>query len=213
MLTAVEARVLGSLVEKQLTTPDQYPLSLNALVLACNQSTNREPVMHVEPFEVDAAIVTLKDAKLARVVHPTSGRGVTKYRQVADETLQWESDERAVLCLLLVRGPQTSGELRSRSERLHDFANVGEVEVALARLAARDPSMVVHLERRPGQKEARWATTMAEIVEPAGVDEVGAGGPGGSAGRGDRLAELETRVAALEHIVRRLSDAFGELVD
>ena len=212
MLNAVEARVLGSLVEKQLTTPDQYPLTLNALVLACNQSTNREPVMHVEPFEVDAAIVTLKDTKLARVVHPTSGRGVTKYRQVAEETLRWEPDERAVLCLLLLRGPQTSGELRTRSERLHDFASVSDVEVTLARLAAGEGASVVRLERQPGQKEPRWATTLAKIVEPAGGDGDG-GASGSSSGRADRLADLEARVADLEHMVRRLSDAFGELVD
>jgi len=198
-------------MEKQVTVPDQYPLSLNALVLSCNQSTNREPVMNVDAREVEQAIHALKDEKYARIVHPTHGRGVTKYRQVADETIGLEPDERAVLCLLLLRGPQTSGELRNRSERLHPFDAVAEVEDTLARLAQREEPLVVRLERQPGQKEARWATTMAEIVEtPASWGPTDtAVGPS----RADRLAELEQRVAALEAEVARLVVALGDLVE
>ncbi len=198
-------------MEKQVTVPDQYPLSLNALVLACNQATNREPVMHLDPHDVESAIFALKDEKLARIVHPSHGRGVTKYRQVTDEKLELEPDEQAVICLLLLRGPQTSGELRTRSDRLHPFESPAEVEETLARLAARPEPLVARLERHPGQKEARWATTMAEIVETP----VAWGAPEGASGpsRADRMADLEVRVAALESQVARLVTALGDLVD
>ena len=166
MISVTDGRVLGTLIEKEATTPDQYPLSGNALLLGCNQSTNRDPIMHLEAAEIDDAIVTLKEQRLARIVHPTHGRGVTKYRHVVGETLGLEADELAVLGVLLLRGPQTSGELRMRTERQHPFSSVGEVEDTLARLAARDEPLAIHLERQPGQKEARWQQLLAEEAAP-----------------------------------------------
>jgi uncharacterized protein YceH (UPF0502 family) len=207
VLSAIEARVLGCLIEKQVTTPDQYPLSMNALVLACNQTTNRDPVMTVTPMQVEDAIGALKNEKLARIVHPATGQRVTKYRQVGDETLELEPDERAVICLLLLRGPQTTGELRNRSDRLFGFESLAQVEAALARLAERPEPLVVLLERVAGHKEPRWATTMAEIVEPSAsrAGEYLAAGPS----RADRIAELEQRVATLEMTVARLVAELG----
>jgi uncharacterized protein len=204
VLTPIEGRVLGCLMEKEVTTPDQYPLSLNALVLACNQTTGRDPVMTLDSTEVDAALVSLRSAGWTRVVHPTHGRGVTKYRHVADEVLRLERSEAAVLCLLVLRGPQTPGELRTRSERLHPFAAPAEVEETLQRLHGRDEPLVLRLERRPGQKEARWAQLLAET--PDEVLDVAPAAPAHvSPPPLDRLAALEARVATLEARLDALS--------
>ncbi|MFZ4720451.1 MAG: YceH family protein [Ilumatobacteraceae bacterium] len=195
MLTGIEGRVLGCLLEKERTTPDLYPLTLNALVAACNQSTSREPVMHLEDHDVDAALVSLKAQGLLRFVHPTSGRGVTKYRQVATESWALEPDAAAVVAVLLLRGPQTSGELRTRSERLHEFSSAEEVEAVLHALAVDE--RVVLLERLPGQKEARWQQRFAEESEVtfvAGAAEAG----DVRGGVADRVRDLEARVARLE---------------
>src|SRR6476646_4522708 len=115
MLSIVEGRVLGCLLEKERTTPDQYPLTMNELVLACNQATNREPVMHVEPHEVDAAIASLKAAGLTRIVHPSHGRSVSRFRQVADEHYGWSPEQAAVMSVLLVRGPQMFADDTART--------------------------------------------------------------------------------------------------
>src|SRR4051794_16205371 len=117
MLTIIEGRVLGCLLEKERTTPDQYPLSLNALVLACNQSTSRDPVMTLEAHDVESAITSLKLAGLTRLVHPSHGRSVTRFRQVADEHHDWTRAQSALMAMLLLRGPQTLAELKSRTER------------------------------------------------------------------------------------------------
>ncbi|MCB0956655.1 MAG: DUF480 domain-containing protein, partial [Ilumatobacter sp.] len=152
MLSVIEGRVLGCLLEKERTTPDQYPLTLNALVSACNQSTSREPVMHLADHEVDAVLAELKAEGLLRFVHPSHGRSVTRYRQVADEAWGLEAPAAAVVAVLLLRGPQTAAELRARTERLHPFDTVGEVDAVLQDLAA--AGQVRLLERMPGQKEA-----------------------------------------------------------
>src|SRR5271165_6337389 len=125
-LSPVEARVIGSLAEKQLTTPQQYPLTLNALVLACNQSSNREPVVDYDDTIVETALSTLKDAKLLRFVHPSHGRSVTRYRQVMDEHFGLDARGLAVLAVLILRGPQTLGELRARTERMADFEHIDD---------------------------------------------------------------------------------------
>jgi uncharacterized protein YceH (UPF0502 family) len=208
--TVTEGRVLGTLIEKELTTPDQYPLSANALVLGCNQSTNREPVMRLEAAEVEDAVRALKEERLARIVHPTHGRGVTKYRHVVHETLGLEPDELAVLGVLLLRGPQTAGEIRTRAERLHAFASVGEVEDALARLAARPEPLAVHLERHPGQKEARWAQLLA--AEPAPVDAAPAVRRDVPTGTSSPEPSLRDRVEQLEARVQKLEAALGDLL-
>jgi len=166
-LDAVEARVIGSLAEKQLTTPQQYPLTLNALVLACNQSSNRDPVVAYDEGLVEIALSSLKDAGLLRFVHPSHGRSVTRYRQVIDERLDLSSSGLALLAVLLLRGPQTVGELRVRTERMADFADLGEVEVELARLSSLPDPLVRRLPRQSGHKEECWVQLLTG--EPSAV--------------------------------------------
>lgn len=155
-LDPVEQRVIGSLLEKERTVPDTYPMTLNGLRTACNQSSGRDPVLSLTELEVQAAFDRLKATGLARVLHASHGARVPKHRQVLDERLTLDDNERAVVTVVLLRGPQTPGELRSRAERLHAFGSLDEVETALASLAARDEPLVRELERRPGQKETRW---------------------------------------------------------
>ena len=162
-LTAEEARVVGALAEKQLTTPQYYPLTQNALVSACNQSNNRDPVVSYDVDTVEATVTSLREKGFARIVHPGSGSRVTKYRQVLDEALGLDQRELALICVLLLRGPQTLNELRSRTERMADFDGVAAVQHDLDRLAEREPPLVVRLGRRPGQREERFATTLAAI--------------------------------------------------
>jgi uncharacterized protein YceH (UPF0502 family) len=195
-LTAAQARVVGCLLEKELTTPDAYPMTLNAVTTACNQTSNRDPVVHWEAQEVETTLLALKAKGLARVVHPGSGERATKYRQVLDEALQLGPADRALVAVLLLRGPQTVSELRTRTERLHPFASPGEVEGALDDLARRDPPLAARVERRPGQKEGRWIA----LLEPGAADRAAAAPPPSapplrSPGRVD---ELEARVRALE---------------
>src|SRR5258706_5402849 len=135
MLTVIEGRVLGCLMEKERTVPDQYRLSMNALVLACNQSSSREPIMALDEHEVDASITAMKTQGLVRVVHPSHGRSVTRYRQVADEKYSLDDPSAAIMAVLLVRGPQTAAELRSRTERLHVFDSASEVDGCLNALS------------------------------------------------------------------------------
>jgi uncharacterized protein YceH (UPF0502 family) len=156
-LDEVEARVIGSLAEKQLTTPQQYPLTLNALVLACNQSSNRDPVVAYGEGLVEVALSSLKDAGLLRYVHPSHGRSVTRYRQVIDERLALGSRSLALLAVLLLRGPQTVGELRIRTERMAEFADLGDVEAELELLSGIADPLVRRLPRQSGHKEERWA--------------------------------------------------------
>jgi len=203
MLSIIEGRVLGCLLEKERTTPDQYPLSLNALVLACNQSTSRDPVMALEAHDVEAAITSMKAAGLTRLVHPSHGRSVTRFRQVADEHHGWTQAQSAIMAMLLLRGPQTLAELRSRTERQHDFESIDEVEDVLRELAATDPPLAVHLERAPGQKETRWQQLLAEEAEPVPRAHSAVAPVGGLA---DRVNELEARVARLEAAIADLLD-------
>ena len=194
MLTIIEGRVLGCLLEKERTTPDQYPLTLNALVLACNQSTSREPVMHLDDHEVEAVLAGLKSQGLLRYVHPSHGRSVTRYRQVADESWSLGAPAAALVAVLLLRGPQTVAELRTRTERLHPFESHEAVEHVLGELLA--VGAVQLLERHPGQKELRWQQLLAEEAEPAVPVALPAAAIGGSVA--ERVAQLEARVARLE---------------
>ena len=168
-LTVEACRVLGSLLEKELTVPATYPLSLNAVVSACNQSSGRDPVLQMTEADATVALDELRTLGLTRVLHPSHGARTPKHRQVADEVLGLEPATRAVLTVLLLRGHQTPGELRSRAERLHRFRSVDEVVAALADLAGRDDPLVVELARKPGHKEARWAHLMAgaPVDDPA----------------------------------------------
>ena len=156
-LSVEELRVLGCLVEKQLTTPQHYPLTLNALHLACNQSSNRDPVVTWTEATVESAVTSVKAKGLAAFVHPSHGRSALRFRHTLDEALGLESRPMALLCVLLLRGPQTPGELRSRTERMASFADLHEVQAELDALASRAEPLVVRLERRPGHKEDRYA--------------------------------------------------------
>lgn len=195
MLTIIEGRVLGCLLEKERTVPDQYPLTINALVAACNQSTSREPVMHLDEHEVDAALVSLKGQGLARLVHPSHGRSVTRYRQVADESWGLDSAAAAVIAVLILRGPQTVAELRTRTERLYGFESPEAVEDVLRQLELAER---VHLiERQPGQKEARWQQLLAEEAELTSVQLSAVPAPVAGS-MADRVARLEARLERLE---------------
>ena len=199
MLSSIEGRVLGCLLEKERTVPDQYPLTLNTLVAACNQSTSRSPVMALDEHEVESALTSLKSEGLVRFVHPSHGRSVTRYRQVADEVWALEPPAAALVAVLLLRGPQTVAELRTRTERLHTFESHSEVESVLGSLASAGHA---HLGDR-----AHWQQLLAEEVEVAGPVAVTAAGltSGGAAGNvAERVAQLEWRVARLEALLADL---------
>jgi uncharacterized protein YceH (UPF0502 family) len=170
-LTAAEIRVLGCLLEKQRTTPDTYPLTLNALRAACNQSTNRDPVVAYDEGAIREAITRLNRRRWARL---SSGAGsrTSKYRHLLDEALTSAPDELAVLCVLMLRGPQTPGELKGRTDRLHPFADLAAVHTTLERLIERD--LVEQLLRRPGQKEERYAHRLSDDDAPEPTAEVSA---------------------------------------
>jgi hypothetical protein len=195
----VEARVLGSLMEKEVTTPDNYPLSLNALMAACNQTTSREPVMRLDEDAVVNAAVALRRRYLLRQIQPAGSR-VTKYEHLLGQELQLGRPELAVLGVLMLRGPQTAGELYTRTERLHPFAGAAEVEAVLEALIARQPEpLAVRLPRRAGQKEARFAHLLSG--EPS-ADALAAAEERSAPGR--RAAPDDDRVAALERTVEEL---------
>ena len=194
---AVELRVLGCLIEKQQTTPDQYPLSLNGLRLACNQTTNRDPVVEYDEETIREGLNGLSRRDWVRLA---SGRGsrAVKYRQLFDQALGLSTDELSLLAVLMLRGAQTPGELKQRTDRMHSFASLADVETALERLIGRE--LVGRLPRRPGQKEMRYtqllggdagdeAVTKPEAVEPP--------------------SELAARVAALEERIARLEERLG----
>jgi uncharacterized protein YceH (UPF0502 family) len=204
MLSIVEARVVGCLLEKERTVPDQYPLTMNALISACNQSQSREPIMRLEDHEIEAAITTMKAAGLVRMVHPSHGRSVTRYRQVADEKWLLQPDQAAVISVLLLRGPQTVAELRARTERQHSFGSLDEVESVLRTLSDRE--VVRLLDRQPGQKETRWQQLLADEAEQAVVVRSlsGAAAAEESVALNARIEQLEARVARLESALEEL---------
>lgn len=206
VLNKNECRVLGSLVEKQLTTPEYYPLTLNALVNACNQKSNREPVMSLGESDVLAAIDSLRDKNLVYTFHGSTSRTV-KYKHVMPNVLELEPPAVAVITLLLLRGPQTVGELRGRSERLHEFKDLGEVQEALDALAKRDEPLVVKLERQPGQKDARYAHLLSGEVDAAAITAMPQTRATSS---NDRVEKLEERVATLESELASFRGSFAE---
>jgi uncharacterized protein len=167
-LTPIEARVLGALIEKEITTPEYYPLSLNALTNACNQKSNRDPVLHVEESEVRKALNHLEYQSLVRSVSSTDSR-VTKFEHRLQDAFNFYRPEVAIICELLLRGPQTPGELRTRASRMHAFEDLESVHSALSRLEKREPSLVTVLPRQPGTKEARYAHLLGDTppVAPA----------------------------------------------
>ena len=204
-LTAVEVRVLGALVEKEMATPEYYPLTLNALLNACNQKSNRDPAVSYDEDTVAEAIDSLREKKLAAVI-TGAGMRVPKYRELLSESLNLGRRELAILCELMLRGPQTVGELRDRAGRLHPFADLDEVESILRRLMEWQPDpLAVRLARQPGTKEQRNAHLLSG--EPAAVASAEA--PPEAPARGERLAALEAEVRELRNEVR----ARGERLD
>jgi uncharacterized protein len=204
-------RVVGCLVEKQLTTPQQYPLTLNGLSSACNQTTNRHPVMLLDDRAIERALDELKALGLVRFVLPSHGKSVTRYRHVLDEAYGLDVQRVALLALLLLRGPQTGGELRARAERMAEFDSVGTVLHELEALAEQPGALVQLLARRPGQKEDRWQQLLAtesDTPSPSsGTETVTAGGNRDSASSEVRLDALEAQFAELQNQVATLRDS------
>jgi uncharacterized protein YceH (UPF0502 family) len=211
-LSSVEARVIGSLAEKQLTTPQQYPLTINALVLACNQTSNRDPVVAFDDETVERALSSLREAGLLRLVHPSHGRSATRYRQVLDERFGLDARSLSLLAVLLLRGPQTIGELRTRTDRMADFGSLEDVERELNRLAEGDDPMVGRLPRRPGQKEERWSENLSTAsLEPSDTTEFTRGPDPVQPPATGGIASLRADVDALQQEVSRIAAAVSEL--
>ena len=219
-LSAPELRVLGCLLEKQRTTPDQYPLSLNALRLACNQSTNRDPVVEYDESTIRDALHRLERRGLVRLASGAGSRAA-KYRHLLAEALPLAEGEQAILTVLMLRGPQTPGELKQRSERMHAFAELGDVHESLEQLIERE--LVVRLDRRPGQKEERYSQLLeddereaaatvtapsAAVGTPAGEGDQqdGAGESGGGARAAASAAQLDRLSERVEHLEREVAE-------
>jgi hypothetical protein len=207
-LTEVECRVLGALVEKEITTPEYYPLSLNALVNACNQKSNREPVMNLDESAVRQALHSLDGQSLVRSVSASDSR-VTKYEHRLQEAFNFYRHEIAILCVLLLRGPQTPGELRTRAERMHPFEDLSAVQSSIQHLMKREPPLVKILPRQPGTKEARYAHLLAGDVEfPEAKTEI-APAANSISFDAERIAHLEEEIAALRKEVADLKQQFA----
>ena len=213
-LSEIEARVLGALIEKEITTPEYYPLSLNALVNACNQKSNREPVMNLGEDEVRAALRSLSDQFLARSAGGDSRD--SKYEHRVNELFNFHRHEIAVLCVLLLRGPQTPGELRTRTERMYAFEDLDSVHSALNMLMKREPPLVAVLPRQPGTKESRYTHLLSgapaeALTVPSGDSHQSANRDthGHSTGDSARIAELESDVASLRQELAELRERFA----
>ena len=207
VLSDVEARVLGSLVEKQVTTPEYYPLTLNALTLACNQKNNRTPVTSYDESTVAHAIETLREKNLAYVFYGSTSR-VPKYKHVLPEVMHLSHPELALVCVLLLRGPQTTGELATRAFRLHEFSGLEEVEATLNGLINREPDpLVTRLPRQPGQKEARYAHLLSGEVSIDTIHEEAAA-PRSRSRDSDRVAALEAEIETLKAEIGMLKTQF-----
>ena len=206
-LDPVEVRILGALMEKQLATPEYYPLTLNALVAAANQKSNREPVMELGEDEVQRALDRLQDEKLVWKV--MGGRAV-RYDHNLDHVWHLDRAQKALLTLLFLRGPQTAGELRGRSDRLHSFDSVPAAEETLRDMSAHSEPLVRQLPRRPGQKEERWAQTTGGAVVESEIASSAASPSEGSQPLSARVARLEEQLAALAEELRSLKDKLGE---
>jgi len=208
LLNEAEARVLGALVEKQLTTPEYYPLTLNALTAACNQKSNRDPVMSLDDTSILAAIDSLRDKNLVYLFYGSSSRAV-KYKHMLPGVFELEAPAVAVMTLLLLRGPQTVGELRGRSDRLYEFGALQEVQEALDDLARRDEPLVVKLERQPGQTGARYTHLLSGPVEQVAVSEADRTSVP-AAGSNERIEKIELEIETLRNEVESLREAFDK---
>jgi uncharacterized protein YceH (UPF0502 family) len=209
LLTETEVRVLGSLIEKQITTPEYYPLTLNSLTAACNQKNNRNPVTSLTEAEVERALDTLRDKNLAYVFHGSTSR-VPKFKHVAPEVLQLNPAELAAMCVLMLSGPQTMGEIRTRGSRMHDFAGLEDVEQTLHSLSTRDSEpLVIKLPRQPGQKDARFAHLLSgEPAVETPVEVPTTTKVRNSTSDAERVARLEDQVSSLTEKVDNLTNQF-----
>jgi uncharacterized protein len=210
LLTEVEVRVLGSLIEKEITTPDYYPLSMNALLAACNQKSNRDPVMEFDEDTVRQALHGLDDKRLAGAARGTESR-VTKYEHRFSEVFNLGRREVAVLCVLLLRGPQTVGEIRGRSERLYDFAELSDVQSTLQRLIDSDQPMVRVLPRAPGTKEVRYIHLFCGDVQIPSSATTGQSDRSFAQNDGQTNEHLQANIEALADRVSNLQREVDEL--
>lgn len=212
LLNDIEIRVLGALAEKQVTTPEYYPLTLNSLTLACNQKNNRSPVTSYDESTVAHALETLREKNLTYVFHGSTSR-VPKYKHVMTEVFHLSPQELAVMCVLMLRGTQTPGELRSNGSRLFTFSGLEEVDETLNGLMAREPeSLVLRLPRQPGQKEVRYAHLLSgEIdVEALAASEPAARTSAGRRNDGDRVEKLDEEVQVLRSELHQLKEQFED---
>jgi uncharacterized protein len=207
VLSEIETRVLGSLIEKDVTTPDYYPLSLNALVNACNQKNNRDPVMNLDEDAVRQALHSLQQHRLAGPISSADSR-VTKYEHRMQEVFNCTRGETAVLCVLLLRGPQTPGELRGRSERMHRFEDLDQVQSTLQCLMQREPPLATILSRQPGTKEARYMHLLMGDVKDAGVLQ-SPHLPMARAADDTRIEQLQGEVAEIQKEIADLKQQFA----
>jgi hypothetical protein len=206
-LTETEARVLGALIEKEITTPDYYPLSLNALVNACNQKNNRDPIMSLTEEDVRAALSRLQDQRLAGPARGADSR-VTKYEHRIQEVFNFTRPETAILCVLLLRGPQTPGELRGRTERMFQFEHLDDVQSTLQKLIDRDPPLVKMLARQPGTKESRYAHLLGGDVKDQKFETAATASKTSS--EAERIGRLEEEVAALRSELQAIKQQLAE---
>ena len=211
-LSPLETRILGALIEKEITTPDYYPLSLNALINACNQKSNRDPMMNVDEDAARAALRSLSDRGYAGPADNFDSR-VTKYEHRLQEAFNFDRRETAILCELFLRGPQTPGELRSRCERMHKFDDLSEVTLTLQRLMKHEPPLAAVLPKQPGTKEARYAQLLSGHVETGSASEdapLPAPAPHTASHRREDGSALESEVAALRKELDELKGQFAE---
>jgi uncharacterized protein YceH (UPF0502 family) len=204
ILSDIETRVLGSLIEKQVTTPEYYPLTLNALTLACNQKNNRNPVTSYSENQVGDAVESLREKNLAYVFYGSTSR-VPKYKHVVPEVMHLSHPELALMCVLMLRGAQTLGELRGNGSRLHEFLSLEEVEETLNKLITRDPDpLVARLPRQPGQKDGRFAHLLSGEIDLNAIEQAPPPIPS------SRRTSLEEKVEALTAEVEKLKEQFEQ---
>lgn len=209
ILNETEARIVGALVEKQLTTPEYYPLTLNALINACNQKNNRDPVMSLDETTVNSALERLRDRNIVYIFYG-SGARVPKYKHMLPSVYELEPSETAVIAVLLLRGAQTIGELRERTGRMYEFRGLDEVQATLDSLIKRDDPLVVKLERLPGQKDARFAHLLSGEIDMERVAAAAVIHARGPSSGGERIETLEQEVAHLRSEVESLRSTFDE---
>ena len=208
-LSEIECRIVGALIEKQLTTPEYYPLTLNALTAACNQKNNRDPVVSYDEKTVAAALEELRDRNLIYVFYGSTSR-VPKYKHMMPSYYELEPPDVAVMCVMMLRGPQTLGELRERTGRLHQFSGLGEVQETLDSLMRREDPLVMKLERQAGQKEARFAHLLSGEIDIEAFAAAQVSRVSRSSADPGRIEKLEDEVAGLRADIEGLKQAFQE---